>query len=146
MSPRIHARDAMKTHEHPPKASALGRFARACLLLTLISGCGDKSASTADRPSVAETPAVVTEHQPVPVAQATRAVGEACDTGGASECRSGICLRTGADPATGHFCSVQCQDEADCPRTWRCTRLHPSAGGRACMPPEGWKSTVAETR
>jgi hypothetical protein len=115
------------------------------LLLALLGGCGDRAPS-ATVPQASAEPAVLTDHVPVQAAAPTRAVGESCDTGGASECRSGFCLRISPDPRKGRVCSALCKDDAGCPRTWRCTQLHPSAGGQACTPPEGWEGAVAEPR
>ena len=136
-----------RIQQGPRRTGGAMALAMACLLLAFSSGCEDKAPAAADKaPAPVEELPVASEHQPEQVAQATRQVGEGCDKGGASECRSGICLRTGPDPYKGHFCSVQCGDDSACPRTWRCIQLHPSAGGRACMPPEGWTGAVAEPR
>jgi hypothetical protein len=62
-------------------------------------------------------PSVVRAHQPLTAARATKEVGESCDTGGASDCLSSLCIhipQAGNHDLIngGHFCTVQCGPSA----------------------------------
>ncbi|MCY1019867.1 hypothetical protein [Pyxidicoccus sp. MSG2] len=76
----------------------------------------------------------------------SKELGEACTAHGASECRSGMCLHTGADPAEGYFCSTTCQTQAQCPSQWGCTQVHPGAQARVCIPPAEWQAHAVTPR
>ncbi|NTX06555.1 hypothetical protein [Myxococcus sp. CA040A] len=88
----------------------------------------------------------MSEHRPTLAAAATKEVGEECPSHGASECRSGLCLHTEADPEEGYFCSSECQTDAQCPAQWKCTQVHPSAASRVCIPSAEWKARRLSAR
>lgn len=119
-----------------------------CLCLSWGPGCSEKpvpvTATQTDAPT--QAPAVQPDHQFVPAQQRTKELGERCASGGESDCISRLCLRAGPRLDADYFCSQQCSSENDCPKTWGCIQIHPSAGGQVCVPPEGWTGAVAEPR
>lgn len=78
------------------------------------------------------------EHRTTLAAAATTKLGRDCTAHGASECESGVCLHTGAEPNKGYFCSKVCGAQAECPPQWRCEQVHPNLQQRVCIPPENW--------
>ena len=78
---------------------------------------------------------VVSEHQFLTAAQATKQLGEDCTLYGASECISELCLHYKHDPASGYVCSRKCESDTNCPAGWRCVSTYPSAGSEFCVPP-----------
>lgn len=118
------------------------------LCLSWGSGCSEKPAPVEETLTEAPTqaPAVQPDHQFVPAKQRTKELGERCASGGESECLSRLCLRAGPRLDADYFCSQQCSSENDCPKTWGCIQIHPSAGGQVCVPPKGWTGAVAEPR
>ncbi|MFY0564158.1 hypothetical protein ACN28E_09935 [Archangium lansingense] len=95
---------------------------------------------------VASPPAVFGEHRTSPASKATKELGEDCGQHGASECLTGLCLHTQAEPGRGYFCSSTCRGQGECPEDWVCTQLHPSEATRVCIPPEGWQSASVKPR
>ena len=87
----------------------------------------------------------LTAHKVQAVSAATKALGQGCNTGGASECLTGFCVATGLKRDQGYFCTRQCATTDDCPDRWNCVQLAPDTPG-ACSPPSDWVSAVAEAR
>lgn len=86
------------------------------------------------------------EHRQTQAVAAAKEVGEDCAAGGASACRSNLCLHTQPAPGLGLICSRPCQAEANCPADWRCVSVHPNAGASFCVPPQGWSAHPAAER
>ncbi|WP_158616648.1 hypothetical protein [Corallococcus sp. CA054B] len=101
--------------------------------------------SPAPAPAIEPSP-VLAEHRTALAETASNEVGEDCTKHGASGCKSGLCLHTGALPDEGYFCSQTCTGEAQCPAQWKCSRVHPGASARVCIPPAEWKGAVAPSR
>ncbi|MBX7096515.1 MAG: hypothetical protein K1X89_02285 [Myxococcaceae bacterium] len=103
----------------------------AVLLTALLGGC-DK----AEQPKFKA-------HQFKEALSASQDLGEACDSFGAGSCLTGTCIHTGARPAVGHFCSIQCEVQDDCPDRWNCIPIMPSAPTKLCVPPTNWVAAKA---
>ena len=76
----------------------------------------------------------VTEPRFVAHSGSKKPLGASCDTGGASECESALCLKVSAKSRLeGHVCSRPCND-VPCPSPgWRCIQVYPGATD-LCVP------------
>lgn len=114
---------------------------QAVWLLTLTAGLGFWSVGcSCGRSSEDESLRVFSEHRLIEAEDATKDLGEDCTTGGASDCRSGVCLHYGANPSSRYACSRRCVKTADCDglEGWRCASVYPSPGASFCTPPSTW--------
>ncbi len=108
----------------------LGRFLPKVplLLATAAFACSPSGSSKAD-----EGPELVfSEHKFLKADRPTKEIGEACDTYGASECKSGLCVHA-INPASdrGHVCTMLCSSHRDCPGDWMCA---PITNSLLCLP------------
>ncbi len=111
----------------------LSRLMSSCPLLVAMAAlaCSPSASSKVD-----EGPEpVFSEHKFLNAEQPTKEIGEACDTYGASECTSGLCVHaTDPAPDRGHICTVRCNATGDCPNSWHCGQVVPSLVVRFCIP------------
>lgn len=121
------------------------RLHRQFLLLTVVTAgiaCGDRQ----EKAPVAAPAPVFGEHRTTLASKATKELGEECGQHGASECVSGLCLHTQADPQRGYYCSGVCRGLGECPEGWACAQLHPGEATRVCIPPANWQSASVRPR
>jgi hypothetical protein len=111
------------------------------VLVLAMPGC-DRAPDDAARTE----PPVFQEHVFKQAATATLEAGQDCSEWGATGCKSNLCIHVSPDPRSGYFCSVHCQQTADCPRDWRCVRLSDTPEGQFCTPPASWQGQVATAR
>jgi hypothetical protein len=99
------------------------------LCFVVVVGCEQGEATS--RPESLQ----VTEPRFVVLAGPKKSLGESCDTGGASECESALCLKVSADSRLkGHVCSRPCSD-SPCPSPgWRCAQVFPGEAMDFCVP------------
>lgn len=115
---------------------------RALLLCVAVLGSSNCSRGGPEEPG---TPPQLTVRQAVVSAAPTRAVGEDCTRGGASECRSGRCLHYKPEPGGGYVCSRTCASDAECPEEFSCRSWYPGEEGW-CTPPASWAARPARDR
>lgn len=121
------------------------RFHRQFLMLAVVMAgiaCGDRQ----EKAPVSAPKPVFGEHRTTLASKATKELGEECEQHGTSECVSGLCLHTQADPQRGYFCSGVCRGQGECPGGWSCTQMHPSESTRVCIPPVNWQSARVQPR
>lgn len=112
------------------------------VLSTVVLACnGRQEEAREDVPSH-----VFTEHRATLVSAATKELGEDCTRHGASECLTGLCLHTQAEPRRGYICSSTCRSMKECPEEWSCAQLHPGESTRVCVPPDGWSERAVKRR
>lgn len=113
-----------------------------CLgLLGMLACSAQPSQSVPEVPSTA-----FTEHRMTRASEAHKQLGEDCTAHGASECLSGLCLRTQAEFGEAYSCSKTCKALGECPSGWKCAQVHSGASPRVCVPPVDWKAAVARPR
>ncbi len=121
-----------------PMGSRARRWPHGWVLLAmglLAGGCDQNPSPPAQTPAPAEPIGeVVREWRPTPppaegVLQ--RALGEPCETHGAAECASGLCVRTATRT---RLCSRQCTATSECPSGWGCVAAVPGGSEHLCLP------------
>lgn len=99
----------------------------------LIGGCDVERSGTSNSPTASP---IVRKHDFIKAAQPTKAIGEPCDVGGASECFSNLCVHTspGGRLHEDHKCSQLCgPGRSPCPMGFICAQGHPSPDGMWCI-------------
>jgi len=124
----------------PPRNAVWSSSLVAAILL--LTSCETREPVVSGRPR----DAVFTEPRPVQKPTASRQLGESCPSGQAAECLSDVCLHTRPEPGVGHYCTQRCDNDAQCPKNWRCALVFPVKGHALCVPPENWTSGLAEPR
>jgi hypothetical protein len=88
-----------------------------------------------------EVAPLLKEHRTALTTQATKKLGQDCTVHGRSECLTGLCLHTGAEPDKGYVCTQVCHAATECPPEWHCEQLHPGSAQRVCVPPANGTAT-----
>ena len=113
---------------------------RAWGMLALLSLVGCSEGGDPREGAALAAPPVLTEHRVRESGTGQRALGEDCTSGSHSDCASGLCLHAAVQgPAradSGYVCSRTCQKPTDCPSTWQCQQILPTAPERFCIPPK----------